>query len=270
MNATNRIRSLQMEIRKLDPAEADVRFQLAADRSDAGLSVRGRLVGPRCAYASTVEVAYPLRDAPLDEPNRLNARAIVPEPNLWEPACPFLYEATVELLEDRNSIDAITMTLGLRTIAISGKSFVLNGKRFEPKAIAAVHPTEADLVQARKQFNAIVLPVSEDARPLWHLCDQVGLGVFGCIANESRSAPELANHACLLGWIVDEQKSLASAGDELASARVPVGLQIRNDSAHACPPGANFVMVPGRASEQVQKWGIPVIEISTIHRGESL
>src|SRR5262249_40838844 len=154
-------------------------FHVVVDRRDEGLGLNGRLVGPRCLYASTVEVAYPFRDEPRGEPNRLSTRAIIPEPNPWEPACPFLYEAILELFENRTRIDVTTLPLGLRTVAVSGSSFVINGKRFEPKATEVVHAVESDLAQARKHFNTVVLPVSYNAQPLWYACDQIGLGVFG-------------------------------------------------------------------------------------------
>jgi len=256
-----------MEIRTLNPTEADVRFHVAVDRQDDRLGVQGRLVGPRCAYASTIEVAYPLGDAPPGEPNRLSTRTFIPEPNLWEPACPFLYEATFELFEDRSRIEVMPMTVGLRTIAISGRSFVLNGKKFEPKAIEAAHPTESALAQARQQFNTVVLPVSDDARPLWHACDRMGLAVIGRI--ESQWAPEfLANHPCLLAWIVDDGKRLIADRADLLSAHVPIGLQIRNDTTG--PPDADFVVVPPYASQQFQKWGLPMMELTQIHKRESL
>jgi hypothetical protein len=261
MNPKNRIRSLHMEIRTLNPAEADVLFQVTVDRPNDRLGVKGRLAGPRCRYASTVEVAYPLKDAPPGEPNRLSTRAIIPEPNLWEPACPFLYEVTVELFEDRNRIDAMTLTVGLRTIAVSGNSFVLNGKQFKPKAREVVHTNEVELVRAREQFNTVVLPVSDDARPLWHACDRIGLGVIGRIDNESQSQL-FANHACLLAWIVDDDERLATDRADLRKAHVPIGLPVRNDIAAARLPLADFVIVPPPASQHVQKWGMPVIELT--------
>jgi hypothetical protein len=251
-----------MEIRTLNPAEANVQFHVTVDHPNNRLGVKGRLVGPRCAYASTVEVAYPLKDAPPSEPGRLSTRVIIPEPNLWEPACPFLYEATLELFLDRSRIDVRTMIVGLRTITIRGSSFFLNGKRFELKTMEAVHLAESGLAQARKQFNTVVLPVSLDVRPLWHACDHMGLGVLGLVLHQSQSVPEhFADHACLLGWLVDD-KRLATDRADLQKACVPLGLQIPNDSAYTNPLATDFVVVPGRASEQLQKWGMPVIELT--------
>jgi hypothetical protein len=260
MNPSNHIRSLHMEIRTLNPAEADVRFHVAVDRPDDRLGLKGRLVGPRCAYASTVEVAYPLRDAPPGETTKLSARAIIPEPNFWEPPCPFLYEARIELLEDGNRIDSITMTTGLRTVAISGRSFVLNGKPFEAKAMEPVHLTEPDLAEVRRQFNTVVLPVSDETRPFWHACDQMGLGVVGRVENQS--APQLfSNHPCLLAWIVADEKTLATYRADLLSAHVPIGWQIRNDNTPTDPPDADFVVLQRGAAEHRQEWGGPIMEL---------
>jgi hypothetical protein len=252
-----------MEIRHLNPAEADLRFHVAVDGSDSGLAVKGRLVGPRCVYASTVEVAYPLTDAPAGEPTQLTKRAIVPEPNLWEPACPFLYEATLELFGDCTCIDVIALTLGLRTIAISGGSFLLNGKRFEPKAAEIPHLKEPDLVQARRQFNTVVLPVSDKAWPLWHACDRIGLAVFGRVANESQSTQRhFANHPCLMAWLVDDHNLLATAGAALLSAHVPTGLQIRSERPSLNRPEADFVVVSGCASQSFQEWRMPIVDLT--------
>src|SRR5689334_4063070 len=82
----------------LSPVEADVRITFTFRRPVDGLEVRGRLMGPRCRYASTVEVAYPFRPLPAPQDQvALPARVLIPEPSLWEPTCPFLYEGPVEL-----------------------------------------------------------------------------------------------------------------------------------------------------------------------------
>jgi hypothetical protein len=260
MNPRNHIRSLHLEIQTLNPAEADIRFHVAVDGAADRPALKGRLVGPRCAYASTVEVAYPLRETPAAEPNRLSMRAVIPEPNLWEPACPFLYEATVELFEHTKRLDSITMTVGLRTIGVSANSFVLNGRGFVPQPMEPAHPTESELAHARERFNTVVLPIRDDARPLWHACDQIGLGVLGRV--ESQAALQLFDdHPCLLALIVDDDKKLATARADLLRAHVPIGLQIRNDMASGDPPDAHFVVIPPHSSQHFQKWGMPVIEL---------
>ena len=90
--------AIEVRNRLLTPTEAEVWISVRADGSTGDLSVRGRIMGPHCAYASTVEVAYPLR--PLrGAPDTLGAtaRVLIPEPSFWDPESPFLYEDRCDL-----------------------------------------------------------------------------------------------------------------------------------------------------------------------------
>ena len=60
----NRIRQLRLLDRSLTPNEAEVWVFVEAESMSATTEVRGRLMGPSCPYASTVDVAYPLRPFP--------------------------------------------------------------------------------------------------------------------------------------------------------------------------------------------------------------
>jgi beta-galactosidase/beta-glucuronidase len=115
---TNHILKTVLEIRRLSAAEAEVWVTVEAEEVTAGTALRGRLVGPRCAGVSTIEVAYPLRCAPrtsMDPPRSLLAQAIIPDPNLWTEQTPFLYEGLVELWQDGQQCDQATFSLGLKT-----------------------------------------------------------------------------------------------------------------------------------------------------------
>src|SRR5262245_21813467 len=92
-------RGLDVWTHALSPVEAEVRARLSWSRPEPTLELRGRLVGPRCRYATTVEVAYPFRGLPRGqhEPHAVAVRALIPEPSLWEPTCPFLYEGPLEV-----------------------------------------------------------------------------------------------------------------------------------------------------------------------------
>ncbi len=64
----NRIRQIEVRDRSLIPAEAEVWITVTPEHHTPTTEVRGRLMGPRCPYASTVEVAYPPA-APAAGPN---------------------------------------------------------------------------------------------------------------------------------------------------------------------------------------------------------
>src|SRR5207248_11789949 len=83
----NRILNLHLEDYSLDPVSAEVRILVRPEYLTPTTEVRGRLVGPSCPYASTVEVAYPLRPlrrAEPSDPGTIPLRVVIPEPSLWD------------------------------------------------------------------------------------------------------------------------------------------------------------------------------------------
>lgn len=52
----------------------------------------------------------------------------VPEAALWSPTAPNLYDLTVELLQVDTVVDAYTLPVGIRTIAVVGDQLLLNGQ----------------------------------------------------------------------------------------------------------------------------------------------
>src|SRR5436305_13869978 len=70
---------MQIEVTttRLTPAEAELSLAAAPDGPVAtDLELRGRLMGPRSAYAETVEVAYNLRPRPT-EGDLVRARVLI-------------------------------------------------------------------------------------------------------------------------------------------------------------------------------------------------
>ena len=90
---------VEVQNRVLNPAEAEIWITAHPTERHADLELRGRLMGPRCPYATTVEVAYALRPCPrsVADSGQTAARVLIPEPNFWEPQSPFLYRGPVEL-----------------------------------------------------------------------------------------------------------------------------------------------------------------------------
>src|SRR4051794_31875314 len=98
---SNSILHIELTDHSLIPAEAEVRLTVVPRVLNAGTEVRGRLMGPRCRFASTVEVAYHSRPQliPTSRP-AITLRAIIPEASFWEPQSPHLYSGPVELWQD--------------------------------------------------------------------------------------------------------------------------------------------------------------------------
>ena len=66
MTAQPAIRRVHVRYRSLSPAAAEVwvSAEVAGATPGAVGELHGRVMGPRCRYATTVEVAYPLRPLP--------------------------------------------------------------------------------------------------------------------------------------------------------------------------------------------------------------
>lgn len=114
---TNRINKTAFHITRLSAAEAEVVITATVEYRSQTTNLRGKLVGPRCPGASTIEVAYPLRAmlaATTKQSTELLLCAVIPEPNLWTDTMPFSYEATVELWQDGVSCDRVKVWIGLK------------------------------------------------------------------------------------------------------------------------------------------------------------
>jgi hypothetical protein len=176
-------------VKRLDPAETELHLV-------ASEPVSARLLGPRCRFASTVEVAYWFRPAP-GLPGTL--RAIVPEPSFWDPESPFLYEAIV-----RTEAGSETRrTLGLRSIQLGPGGFAIERR---PLRLNAVRRDRLDDAAELRQagVNAIVCPVTPATASLWSAADAWGFFVLGELSAESLPlVASLEGHASCLGWICD-------------------------------------------------------------------
>jgi beta-galactosidase/beta-glucuronidase len=129
---TNRIRHILVQDGRLDPAAAEVYVAVYPERLTSTTQVRGRLTGPRCAYASTVEVAYPLREHEREYESEgtphVTLRVIIPEASLWDPESPFLYEGPLELWQGGQRVGELQLRHGLRWANLGPRGLRWNGR----------------------------------------------------------------------------------------------------------------------------------------------
>ena len=162
----NRIRQITVRNVQLNPAQAEVWITVVPEHQTPTTEVRGRLMGPRCPYASTVEVAYPLR--PLSpsqkptEPGGFTQRVIIPEASLWEPQCPFLYQGPIELWQDGQRRDQVLVRHGLRSfqlkergLHVNGRPLILHGRAVSACSEDDARGTAADGVQFARRSGRI-------------------------------------------------------------------------------------------------------------------
>jgi hypothetical protein len=188
---------------------AEVHLEVTVARWTARTEIRGRLMGPTCAFAQTVEVAYPLRPLPAhpQDATTRSFRVIIPEASLWDLESPFLYHGPVELWQDGVRVDQFHLVHGLRTLRLGAGGVRLNGQPTLLSGEQRSSATPEELVALRQQGHHLLLAsLAEAAENLWALADSLGFLLLGLLPDTSSPTLErvmdLDLHASALGWVI--------------------------------------------------------------------
>jgi Glycosyl hydrolases family 2 len=200
----NRIRSVEIRNRVLNPAEAEFFVQVVPEHANEKMEMRGHFRGPVCVYASTVEVRYPMQPLASGEES-LRIRVIIPEPSWWEPATPFLYDGTIELWEDGKFCDRTEVRHGLRVLRRRENRLLLNGRAFHVRGTCYDRQSRADLVRAHQDgINTLLVPMASRQPEVWKLADELGFLVIVEVEDVEQDASlttSLAKHPSSFGWV---------------------------------------------------------------------
>jgi len=143
---------IRLQTLTLDPVRAEIALDLSAWPLESGDEIRGKLVGPQCRYASTIEIPYPIRK----KPGTPSYHVLIPEPSLWTPQTPFVYSGKIEWLRDGATRGQAPLLHALLTLKNTPAGWRLNGKPFEPRLTDVGDPDENALERLRDQgFNVI-------------------------------------------------------------------------------------------------------------------
>jgi hypothetical protein len=257
-----RIRAVRLAPHRLSPAEAELWLAVHTDPPAAAVEVRGRLMGPRCPYATTVEIAYPLRPLPaaLDAAAGYQARVLIPEPSLWAPQTPFLYYGPLELWQGDRRCDQARLSHGLRVLQLGTQGLRVNGR---PLPLRGVRRDTLTADEARALHDRGVNLLVTDARAdagLWEMADQFGLLVLGRLRTTAdvTAALRRRGHASVLGWVLCcellHPPWLALA--ELREAGL-IGAELEAP-AEALPVEVTFVLQPATLTGP-QAWPVIVV-----------
>lgn len=205
----NRIRRIDVQDSSLDPVSAEVWISVLPEHYTATTEVRGRLMGPRCLYSSTIEVAYPLRPLPSGqkppESSGLTVRAVIPEASLWEPQCPFLYQGPIELWQDGQRCDRVILSHGLRSLRWEKRGLFINGRQLALRGRRIATCSDEEATQLRQNgYNLLIASLAASSLSVWEQADRFGflvLGQLGEDSDEARLMDLLRPHASCLGWL---------------------------------------------------------------------
>jgi hypothetical protein len=207
----NHILGVTVRDRSLTPAAAELRVVVQTAFCTPRTEIRGRLMGPHCPFASTVEVAYALR--PLPEADELSARVVIPEPSFWDPQSPFLYGGPVELWEDGGRCEVVQVRHGLRVLRFGPRGLTVNGRplALRAKELTTACPDDEALRLRRSGYNLLIAPVAEETAALWDTGDRLGFLVAGRVNADDAETParlaELRRHPSCLGWLAGDAAS---------------------------------------------------------------
>jgi beta-galactosidase len=206
-----------------------------AHSSGRDFRVRATLRGSDGAVvASAISAPVTLTsEGDVDVPQELEVRA----PRLWSPAAPNLHRLHCELLAGDQVVDAETLRIGIRRIAIAGDGFSINGEKMflrgtnrhqEHPYIGYALSDAAQYRDARRikeaGFDYVRLSHYPHAPAFMDACDELGLVVMDCIPGWQYFNPEPAfaalqhqncrdlvrrdrNHPCVILWEVSLNES---------------------------------------------------------------
>ena len=190
--ATGRVSA---QIRLAQPLQAGARVELTVLESTAGRNGR--------AVASTAGAPTGGRT------ETLTLSAVVPEPRLWSPASPHLYDVVIGLHDEGGLVDVITVTTGMRTVTTKDGSVLLNGQPVELRGVLDqdIHPGSnlrsgdgrelEELFAAAKRlgFNLLRCHIKRPDPVYFEIADRLGLMVWAELPSWQRFTPRSAEAA---------------------------------------------------------------------------
>jgi hypothetical protein len=197
-----RIRSVTVRPIRLTPTEAELAVRIDVDGPADDAEVHGRLMGPRCKYAKTIEVAYPIRRLPGGTAGHVG-RVIIPEPSWWDPESPFLYGGPVELWEGGQTAERVQVRGGLYHASAAGGRLTWNGRPLELRAVVEPGVTAEQLSAVRASGANLLVVAADDLPGLCTAADEIGLLLAGRAADartRATTAPPF-HYPSLLGFL---------------------------------------------------------------------
>ena len=267
---TNRIRAVEFHDRRLNAAEAEIHVRVIPERPAPSSEIRGRLTGPVCAYASTMEVAYPMRPLGNSDAAGLTGLVVIPEPSRWDPTSPFLYHATVELWENGTLSDQVQIRRGLRTLGRSSREFLLNGREWKLRGVP--FREQADLAQMRRAgINTLLVPLLPEAIDILDLADRLGHFVIGTMSGSGQTLgalKALSDHPCCFGFLYT-QEALQVGIPSASTIGVLFGASV-SAVPDRLPEAIHYVVCEASDAPDLARLGVPIVAKAKIPWSEAV
>jgi len=107
--------SSEIEIVVGDVTDVEARVIARYHGATGGVVLRGTLRGPFCEKARTLPAEFEFKD--FGNGNGVQVETVVPDPCMWTPEMPHLYQADIEARQCEQLIAEYHGTIGLRRLA---------------------------------------------------------------------------------------------------------------------------------------------------------
>jgi hypothetical protein len=266
----NRIRSLRISNTSVNPAEADISISVHPEQVTSTTQIRGRVVGPRCAYASTVEVAYPMREVSRryekDDIPGLTLRVVIPEPCLWDLQSPFVYEAVAELWQSNQLCDQVRTSHGLFALKLTPQGLRWNGRPITLSGVERSQLTETEALALRQTgCNTVLAQVTAETAALCSLADRLGFFVLARLTSRGdyALAHALKGHVSLLGFVLDskllEDPLVKAVPTWIADQDRLMGLEVDELPPELLANGFNFLLTGDEVRPNLTETSLPLV-----------
>jgi hypothetical protein len=265
---SNCIRRVVIENKAITPHAAEIWVTVFPEQITPTTEVRGRLMGPTCTFASTVEVAYPLRplpkgqDAPAFDAPSITMAISIPEPSLWDPVSPFLYHGQVELWEDGRRRSRMNVRHGLKSSRLTPCGVVWNGSALTVRGHSLTSVDDVDVLKLRTMgFNLLSAPKTLPSEVLWDLADRFGFLMLGWLPPNTQAVPTtFLAYPCHLGWVADANGLMAVGHVQPHTANF-VGVELASRPTKPLPRGIDFIVCPATLAADLNDLGLPIISL---------
>jgi hypothetical protein len=250
---SNRLRWVQCYKVTVSPAEADVWFSAVVQRVTPGAEVRGRVVGPRCLFAKTVEVAAPLRSVRHREQEEavLIARTAFPQPGFWGLDIPLLYRVVVELWQDGQRCEVSGFDLGFRTIELGSGNVLVNKTPYLLQGMPHL-PESPEEAAARRQAGYNLVLADKGQWHWWVRANPMGFLLLEKVALATLTPQYIgliSQQPCCLGFVLGKELLDRSPSENESFLRpwqergVYIGLEL-DGPPPSLPNGLSFLICP--------------------------
>jgi hypothetical protein len=278
----NRIKELYSSILRLTPTEAVCLFGVYPERVTNRTEVRGRLTGPRCPYATTVEVAYPLRESHREYESlgipHISVRGIIPEPNFWDPVSPYLYQCRLELWQGGECCDRAERTLHLKEFKLGPRGLRWNGYLLTLRGVKRETNLEEEASTLRQSgHNTILTSVTPETLHVWDSADRLGFLMIGRVSDKRGVglAGGLRGRPSGLGWLVtteflDDEFLGTGARGVLHADGALVGVELDEVPPKPLPKFVSFVACPEASVRSLVGLELPKLVFGPIPESRTL